>query len=54
MRGQMREAEVGDLIGEVRPATAGGGSFTFKFDHMAELSGRTADQIVAARKAAAA
>jgi elongation factor G len=30
------------------------GSFTFKFDHMAELMGRTAEQIVAARKAAAA
>ena len=28
------------------------GSFTFKFDHMAELTGRTADQIVAARRAA--
>ena len=42
----------GDLIVEVRSATAGAGSFTFKFDHMAELTGRTADQIVAARRAA--
>ena len=50
---QMPEAEIGDLIIEVRSATAGVGSFTFKFDHMAELTGRTADQIVAARKAAA-
>ena len=39
------------MIVEVRSATAGVGSFTFKFDHMAELTGRTADQIVAARKA---
>jgi elongation factor G len=39
---------------EVRSATAGVGSFTFKFDHMAELVGRTADQIVAARKSQAA
>ena len=54
VRLQMPEAEIGDLIVEVRSATAGVGSFTFKFDHMAELSGRTADQIVAARKAAAA
>jgi elongation factor G len=54
VRVQMPEAEVGDLIVEVRSATAGVGSFTFKFDHMAELTGRTADQIVAARKAAAA
>jgi elongation factor G len=51
---QMPESEIRDLIVEVRSATAGVGSFTFKFDHMAEISGRTADQIVAARKAAAA
>ena len=43
-----------DLIVEIRSATAGVGSYTFRFDHMAELTGRTADQIVAARKAAAA
>jgi elongation factor G len=54
VRVQMPEAEIGDLIVEVRSATAGVGSFTFKFDHMAELVGRTADQVVAARKAAAA
>ena len=47
----MPEAEIGDLIVEVRSATAGVGSFTARFDHMAELTGRTADQIVAARKA---
>jgi elongation factor G len=51
---QMPEAEIGNLIIEVRSATAGVGSFTFKFDHMAELIGRNADQIIAARKAAAA
>ena len=45
-----RKSEIGDLIVEVRSATAGVGSFTFKFDHMAELTGRTADQIVAARR----
>jgi len=52
VRAQMAEAEIGDLIVEVRSATAGVGSFTFKFDHMAELTGRTADQIIAARRAA--
>ena len=52
VRALMAEAEIGDLIIEVRSATAGVGSFTFKFDHMAELTGRTADQIIAARKAA--
>jgi elongation factor G len=52
VRAQMAEAEIGDLIIEVRSATAGVGSFTFRFDHMAELTGRTADQIIAARRAA--
>jgi elongation factor G len=52
VRAQMAEAEIGDLIIEVRSATAGVGSFNFKFDHMAELTGRTADQIIAARRAA--
>ena len=52
VRAKMPEAEIGDLIVEVRSATAGAGTFTFKFDHMAELTGRTADQIVAARRAA--
>jgi elongation factor G len=52
VRAKMPESEIGDLIIEVRSATAGAGSFTFKFDHMAELTGKTADQIVAARRAA--
>jgi elongation factor G len=52
VRAKMPESEIGDLIIEVRSATAGVGSFSFKFDHMAELTGRTADQIVAARRAA--
>jgi elongation factor G len=54
VRALMPEAEIGDLIVEVRSATAGVGSFAFKFDHMAELTGRPADQIIAARKSAAA
>jgi elongation factor G len=52
VRAKMPESEIGDLIVEVRSATAGAGTFTFKFDHMAELTGRTADQIIAARRAA--
>jgi elongation factor G len=52
VRAMMPETEIGDLIVEIRSATAGAGTFTFKFDHMAELTGRTADQIVAARRAA--
>jgi elongation factor G len=52
VRAMMPEVEIGDLIVEVRSATAGVGSFTFNFDHMAELTGKQADQIVAARRAA--
>jgi elongation factor G len=52
VRAMMPESEIGDLIIEVRSATAGVGSFTFKFDHMAELTGKPADQIVAAKRAA--
>ncbi len=52
VRAMMPESEIGDLIVEIRSATAGVGSFTFKFDHMAELTGKQADQIVAARRAA--
>jgi len=54
VRALMPESEIGDLIIEVRSATAGVGTFTAKFDHMAELSGKAAEHIVAARKAAAA
>ena len=36
----MPEAEIGDLIVELRSATAGAGSFTRQFDHMAEVTGR--------------
>ena len=52
VRAKLPESEIGDLIIEVRSGTAGVGSFTFKFDHMAELTGKTADQIIAARRAA--
>lgn len=40
----MPEAEIGDLIVELRSATAGVASYTSEFDHMAELSGKAADQ----------
>jgi elongation factor G len=52
VRAKLPESEIGDLIIEVRSATAGVGSFVFKFDHMAELTGKAADQIIAARRAA--
>jgi len=39
----MPEAEIGDLIVELRSATAGVASYVSEFDHMAELSGRAAE-----------
>jgi elongation factor G len=53
VRAMMPEAEIGDLIVELRSATAGAGSFTRQFDHMSEVTGRAADQIIAAHRAAA-
>ncbi|MBQ0820291.1 elongation factor G [Microvirga sp. HBU67558] len=40
------ESEIGDLIVELRSATAGVGSFSTRFDHMAELSGRPAEMVL--------
>ncbi|MBB5047087.1 elongation factor G [Rhodopseudomonas rhenobacensis] len=54
VRAMMPEAEIGDLIVELRSATAGTGSFTRTFDHMAEVTGRAAEQIIAAHRPAAA
>ncbi|HZB38209.1 MAG TPA: elongation factor G [Beijerinckiaceae bacterium] len=48
------ESEIGDLIVELRSATAGVGTFSTKFDHMAELTGRPAEMVMAAQKTAAA
>ncbi|CAA9313701.1 MAG: Elongation factor G-like protein RSP_2247 [uncultured Microvirga sp.] len=48
------ESEIGDLIVELRSATAGVGSFSTRFDHMAELVGRPADHVLTAQKTAAA
>jgi elongation factor G len=47
------ETEIGDLIVELRSATAGVGTFTAKFHHLAELTGRLADNVLAAHKQAA-
>jgi elongation factor G len=54
VRAMLPEAEIGNLIVEIRSATAGAGSFTSRFDHMAEMTGRAADQAIASRRAAAA
>lgn len=54
VKAHMAESEIGSLIIELRSATAGVGTFVFKQDHMAELTGRLADQVVTNRKASLA
>jgi elongation factor G len=54
VQAHMPEAELGDLIVELRSATAGVGTFSFRHERLAELTGRLADQVMAARKAEAA
>lgn len=51
---QMPQSELHDLIVELRSLTLGVGTFTTRFDHLQELTGRLADQIVQARNAQAA
>ena len=40
------QAEIRDLIVELRSVTAGVGTFKASFDHLAELTGRLADQAI--------
>ena len=42
----MPEAEIGDLIVELRSATQGVASFVSEFDHMAELAGKAAETVL--------
>jgi elongation factor G len=41
------------LIVELRSAPAAAGSFSRKFDHMAEVTGRAADHLIASHRDAA-
>ena len=50
---QMPMSELHGLIIDLRSLTQGVGTFETKFDHLAELSGKIAEQIVQQRKAAA-
>lgn len=54
VRALMPEADITDLIIELRSATSGVGSFTHRFDHLAELVGKAADQVVQRASARAA
>lgn len=49
----MPQAEIGSLIVELRSATAGVATYVAKFDHMAELTGRLADDVMNAHGKAA-
>jgi len=53
IQAQMPHSELHGLIVDLRSLTQGTGTFETEFDHLAELSGKLADQIVATRKAAA-
>ncbi len=50
----MPEAEIADMIVEIRSVTQGVGTFRTEFDHLQELVGRTADRIVEESKKRAA
>jgi elongation factor G len=54
VQAQIPEAEIQNLIVEVRSATSGVGTFNAKFDHLAELTGKAADQVLAGRASKAA
>lgn len=49
---EIPQAELHDLIVELRSLTQGVGTFEQAFDHLAELTGKIADHVVSARKAA--
>lgn len=49
----MPQSEIGDLIIELRSATAGVASYRARFDHMAELTGRLADEAMNSKVKAA-
>ncbi|MBV9421086.1 MAG: elongation factor G, partial [Alphaproteobacteria bacterium] len=51
---QMPLAELSDLIIDLRSLTQGVGTYEMSFDHLAELTGKLADQVVAASASRAA
>ena len=50
----MPQAELHDIIVELRSLTFGVGTYKWKFDHLAELTGRLADEVVSGRNEKAA
>ncbi|MFN3624090.1 MAG: elongation factor G [Hyphomicrobium sp.] len=53
VQAQMPASEMENLIVDLRSATSGVGTYTARFDHLAELTGRLADQVLAAHRPAA-
>ncbi len=53
VKAKLPASEMDDLIIELRSVTAGVGSYTASFDHLAELTGKLADQVLASHKEAA-
>jgi len=47
VKAHMPEAEISDLIVELRSVSAGVGTFTANFDHLQELTGKLAEQVLA-------
>jgi len=54
VRAHLPQSELHDLIVELRSLTLGVGSFSHKFDHMQELTGKPAEKVIATRAAEAA
>lgn len=52
VQASMPASEMDDLIVELRSTTSGVGTYVAKFDHLAELTGRLADQVLANAQAA--
>ncbi len=53
VQAQIPASEMDNLIVDVRSATSGVGTYTAEFDHLSELTGRLADQVLASHKQAA-
>lgn len=49
---QLPQVELQDLITELRSVSQGVGTYTWRFDHLQELTGRLADEVVSNTKAA--
>lgn len=54
VRAYLPQAEMRDMIVELRSITLGVGTYTMRFDHLAELTGKMADKVIEARQTAIA